>query len=65
MCIDDSKSEFFKVLNNEELKNATVLILANKQDIDKCLQVSELSKLYQLDKIKDQEWHIQVRIFNK
>ncbi len=58
--IEESRAELFKLLDNEELKNATVLIFANKQDIEKCQSVSELSKLYQLDKIRGQEWNIQV-----
>ena len=45
------------------MKNATVLIFANKMDIDKAIPVSELMKLYQIDKIKNQEWHVQVKYF--
>jgi len=28
-------------------------------DVSKCMSVEDLSKLYQFDKIKNQEWHIQ------
>ena len=56
---EESKIEFLKIIKNEDLKSAMVLIFANKQDLDNAKPVSELINIYGLDKIKDQLWHIQ------
>ena len=57
--IEDSKAQFKKLLENEALKNAVILIFANKQDIISAKKVSELIKIYELDTIKDHVWNIQ------
>jgi small GTP-binding protein len=55
----ESKNEFHKLLQNEDLKYNAILIYANKQDIDNAKSVSELIKMYEFDKIKDHLWYIQ------
>ena len=57
--LEDSKEQFHKVLKNQNLKNATILILANKQDIQGAKPVSKIIQEYGLDNIKDHIWHIQ------
>jgi ADP-ribosylation factor-like protein 5B len=56
---EESKIEFHKLMQNEDLKSTTILIFANKQDLDTAKPVDELIKIYGLDKIKDHLWHIQ------
>ena len=56
---DDSKTQFYKLLENEALKNAVILIYANKQDLPGAKSVSEIIQIYELDTIKDHIWHIQ------
>ena len=56
---DDSKTQFYKLLENETLKNAVILIYANKQDLPGAKNVSEIIRIYELDTIKDHIWHIQ------
>ena len=56
---DDSKIQFYKLLENETLKNAIILIYANKQDLPGAKNVSEIIQIYELDTIKDHIWHIQ------
>ena len=56
---DDSKTQFYKLLSNEALKNAVILIYANKQDLPGAKKVAEIIQIYELDKIKDHIWHIQ------
>ena len=58
-CLDESKSEFYKILKNEELKNSIVLIYANKQDIPNSKNVADLIQIYNFDRIKTHMWHIQ------
>ena len=57
--IEESKSQFKLVLQNESLKAAVILIFANKQDILTAKKVNELIEIYELDTIKDHIWHIQ------
>ena len=56
---DDSKTQFYKLLKNDTLKNAVILIYANKQDLPEAKNVSDIIQIYGLDNIKDHVWHIQ------
>ena len=56
---EESKLQFHKLLRNSALKNATILIFANKQDLSEVKDVNRLIQDYELDKIKDHIWHIQ------
>ena len=56
---DDSKTQFYKLLKNEALKNAVILIYANKQDLPGAKNVGEIVQIYELDTIKNHIWHIQ------
>ena len=56
---DDSKEQFYKLLKNDTLKNAIILIYANKQDLPGAKSVAEIIQIYGLDNIKDHIWHIQ------
>ncbi|CAK9296624.1 unnamed protein product [Gordionus sp. m RMFG-2023] len=54
-----SKGEFHKILTNEDLKKAAILIFANKQDIKSSLSVADISKFLNLTSLKNHAWHIQ------
>ena len=54
-----SKEELFRMLQCEELRSASVLIFANKQDIKDAMTSAEISRQLCLTSIKDQAWHIQ------
>ena len=54
-----SKSEFYKVLSNKNLKNSIILIFANKQDLPGAKNINKIVEDYELNKIKDHIWHIQ------
>ena len=56
---DDSKKQFYKMLQNDKLKGAVILIFANKQDLPGAKTVAEIMQIYELDKIKSHSWHIQ------
>ena len=53
-----SKSEFYKVLANKNLKNSVILIFANKQDLPGVKNINKIVEDYELSKIKDHIWHI-------
>jgi len=54
-----SKSEFYKVLANKNIKNSVILIFANKQDLPGAKNINKIIEDYELNKIKDHIWHIQ------
>ncbi|XP_060111307.1 putative ADP-ribosylation factor-like protein 5C [Heteronotia binoei] len=54
-----TKEELYKMLAHEDLRNAAVLIFANKQDAKNSMSASEISKFLTLSSIKDHPWHIQ------
>ena len=56
---DDSKTQFLKLLSNEALKDAVILIFANKQDLSGSKSVSEIINIYGLTEIKNRIWNIQ------
>jgi small GTP-binding protein len=56
---EESKSQFHKLLKHPTLKNATILIFANKQDLTRAKNINKLIQDYEFDKIKSHVWHIQ------
>ena len=56
---EESKSQFHKLILNPTLKNATILIFANKQDLPGAKDINKLVQDYEFFKIKNHIWHIQ------
>ena len=55
-----SKMELFKLLENEDLKGAAILVYANKQDVPDAMTAAEITEKMSLTEIKDRDWQIQV-----
>jgi len=56
--IEESKEEMNSVLQNEELREAKVLVFANKQDLPGALRGKDLANRLELNKLS-QQWYIQ------
>ncbi|XP_076757086.1 E3 ubiquitin-protein ligase TRIM23 isoform X2 [Xylocopa sonorina] len=57
---EEAQNELSKIVNERELKDALFLIYANKQDIDGCASVEELTDILGLQKLCcGRAWHIQ------
>lgn len=54
-----TKEELYKMLSSEDLKQAGLLVFANKQDIKGSMSAAEISQQLNLTSIKDHGWHIQ------
>lgn len=54
----EAKEELIKMLNEEELNNACLLILANKQDLPNAMSASELTDKLGLHSLK-RRWYVQ------
>ena len=54
------RGELVKLLSEKELKDASLLILANKQDEAECASIEEITDQFQLYKMCcGRSWHIQ------
>ncbi|XP_049717099.1 putative ADP-ribosylation factor-like protein 5C isoform X3 [Elephas maximus indicus] len=54
-----TREELYKMLAHEALRDASVLIFANKQDVKDSMTTMEISRFLTLSAIKDHPWHIQ------
>eukprot|EP00850_Spirogloea_muscicola_P000625 SM000002S05705 [mRNA] locus=s2:1771629:1773299:+ [translate_table: standard] len=56
--IATAKEEFHSILQEEELRDAVVLVYANKQDLPGALSDSEVTEALELHKIRSRQWAI-------
>jgi len=56
--MNDSKQELQNLLKEERLLGATLLVLANKQDLSGAVSCETIKDLLQLDSIKTHHWKI-------
>ncbi|OIR58610.1 MAG: ADP-ribosylation factor Arf1 [Amphiamblys sp. WSBS2006] len=57
--IDDAKDELMKMLGEDELKDAVLLVFANKQDLPNAMSVSDVSDALGLQTLHKRSWNIQ------
>jgi len=58
--MEEVKDELHRFLREDELKDAALLVFANKQDLPDAMNPSDLADKMSLTEIKNHEWHIQV-----
>eukprot|EP00731_Ephydatia_muelleri_P027711 Em0019g584a len=56
--LEDCKAELHKLLLEERLAGATLLVFANKQDLPGALSAEDIKQSLQLDSIKTHHWQI-------
>ena len=57
--IEDVKNELHSMLKEEELKNAVLLIFANKRDLPSAMSISEITDKLELSSFGNRRWHVQ------
>ena len=58
--IDEAKEELYRVMNDDLLRNAVLLVYANKIDLPRSMSVSEVTEKLQLvTKLQRREWFVQ------
>lgn len=57
--ITEAKVELYKLLKEDDLKNAILMIYANKQDISSSMSTTEISDKLGLLKLRNRTWYIQ------
>merc|ERR1712174_125250 len=56
--VQESREELHKMLNEDELRDAIVLVFANKQDLPNALPVNELTQELELNQLR-RKWYVQ------
>uniref|UniRef100_A0A6U1US46 ADP-ribosylation factor n=1 Tax=Vannella robusta TaxID=1487602 RepID=A0A6U1US46_9EUKA len=57
--LEEASAELEKMLSEEELRAACLLVLANKQDLPNAMKPDEVTKGLQLEKHSNIRWHVQ------
>jgi len=57
--IERAASEFQDIANDPLMRNAAILVFANKQDMEGAISPRELPPLLGLDKMRARKWHVQ------
>ncbi|CAG8983777.1 hypothetical protein HYALB_00010417 [Hymenoscyphus albidus] len=56
--IDDCREELHNLLQEERLSGASLLVFANKTDVNGCMNEVEIQQGLQLNAIRTHKWHI-------
>jgi len=57
--IGEARDELHRMLNESELRDATLLVFANKQDLPNALSVAEVTDKLGLNSLRQRRWYIQ------
>lgn len=57
--IQESKEELHKMLEEDELRDAIILVFANKQDLPNATSVSDLTEKLGLSRLRGRKWYVQ------
>ena len=63
--MEEAKEELFRLLGEDELRSAPLLVLSNKSDLDGAATPAQVAKALALDKQKTRRWHCQGAIATK
>lgn len=57
--IDDAREELQKMLNEDEMRDAIILVFANKQDLPNAMTAAEITDKLGLHNLRNRQWFIQ------
>ncbi|XP_031336643.1 ADP-ribosylation factor 1-like isoform X2 [Photinus pyralis] len=57
--IDEVRDELTDMMKDDELKDAALLVWANKQDLPHAMSLAQIASKLQLHDLRDRRWHIQ------
>merc|ERR1712124_7143 len=57
--IEDAREELTKMLNEEEMRDAVLLVFANKQDLPNAMTAAEITEKLGLHGMRNRQWFIQ------
>lgn len=56
--VDEAALELQKLLREDELRDAVVLVLANKQDLPNAMTVADITEKLGLNSLRNRQWYI-------
>ncbi|KAI1715485.1 ADP-ribosylation factor family domain-containing protein [Ditylenchus destructor] len=57
--VGEAREEFLRMLSEEELRDAVVLVFANKQDLPHAMSAAEVTEKLGLNTLRNRQWYIQ------
>merc|ERR1719453_1791172 len=57
--IGEARDELHRMLNKEALRDASLLVFANKQDLPNAMNASEITEKLGLYSLRQRKWHLQ------
>merc|ERR1711879_806030 len=57
--IEDAREELTKMLSEDEMRDAVLLVLANKQDLPHAMSTSEVAEKLGLNDLRRRQWFVQ------
>lgn len=57
--VTEARDELHRMLNEDELRDATLLVFANKQDLPNAMSVAEITDKLGLHSLRQRRWYIQ------
>merc|ERR1712151_357263 len=57
--IEDAREELMKMLSEDEMRDAVLLVFANKQDLPHAMPAAEVTEKLGLRNMRDRQWFIQ------
>ncbi len=57
--VDEARSELHKIVNDREMQDAIILVLANKQDLPDSMKPEEIQEKLDLFKMRSRTWIVQ------
>merc|ERR1712014_134624 len=57
--IEDAREELTKMMNEDEMRDAALLVFANKQDLPNAMTASEVTEKLGLQSMRSRQWFIQ------
>ena len=58
-CDNSAKEELHRMLAEDELRDAVLLVFANKQDLPNAMSVNEVTERLGLNQLRNRQWYIQ------
>ena len=59
--VSEAREELQRMLNEDELRDALLLVFANKQDLPNAMNAAEITDKLGLHGLRQRTWYIQVR----
>merc|ERR1711997_909236 len=59
---EDAREELIKMLNEDDMRDAVLLVFANKQDLPNAMTAAEVTEKLGLHALKQRHWYIQAAI---